>query len=551
MKINSEDRILIRHFISFILGLSLSCLCGIVLLGFCGCDAGVGVAEGEKDLFTQVNLGTTIGSLVEVVGAGPIEVEGYGLVGGLNGTGSVECPVEIRRYLRKYILQNVVGSIDPDEMIDSHDTAVVQLEGFIPQAISGVERFDVRVLALPNTQTRSLEGGWLYTSDLKERGGFDIRLEVLGEASGPVFINKLGDSKLNPRVGYVLGGGKVSGDSSITLVIRRPSYQVSSRIALRLTERFGEGVADAMSQGRLKLTVPGRYERQRRRFVDIVLSTYLAEEPGIVSERVLRLVKELAVGTNKYESEAGLEAIGKASLPKLSVLLNSSNEEVRFRAARCIQNIGGEEGIEVLEEMAFDDDFKFRVAAIETIGAAGREDRSTSISRRLLREKDIDVRVAAYKNLIKLDDITVARDIVGGTFFVDEVYRSNRRTIYVSRRKVPRVVLFGAPMYCEGDIFVELGGGDIVINAPKGQEYVTVMRRHPRRPDIGPIKLRSTYRVGDIISRLCEDPEKEDDDDIVGLGVHYSDLILVLKRLVDSGAVDAEFEAGPLPEMKR
>ena len=38
------------------------------------------------------DLGDTVGSLAEVFGPEIIGVEGYGLVGGLSGTGSSECP---------------------------------------------------------------------------------------------------------------------------------------------------------------------------------------------------------------------------------------------------------------------------------------------------------------------------------------------------------------------------------------------------------------------------------------------------------------------------
>ena len=63
--------------------------------------------RGVEGLETPTDLGATIGSLVEVVYPESIPVEGYGVVGGLNGTGSAACPPQIRTYLTQYILKKL------------------------------------------------------------------------------------------------------------------------------------------------------------------------------------------------------------------------------------------------------------------------------------------------------------------------------------------------------------------------------------------------------------------------------------------------------------
>ena len=47
----------------------------------------------------QMDSEVTIGSIVQIDSPESILVEGVGLVGGLNGKGSSECPPEIRQYL--------------------------------------------------------------------------------------------------------------------------------------------------------------------------------------------------------------------------------------------------------------------------------------------------------------------------------------------------------------------------------------------------------------------------------------------------------------------
>ena len=65
--------------------IKIVCAISILLIGFfiAGCGEPVG-----KELAPDIDLGPTIGSLAEVFSPEPILVEGYGMVAGLNGTGS-------------------------------------------------------------------------------------------------------------------------------------------------------------------------------------------------------------------------------------------------------------------------------------------------------------------------------------------------------------------------------------------------------------------------------------------------------------------------------
>ncbi|MHC4644375.1 MAG: hypothetical protein ACYTBJ_02650, partial [Planctomycetota bacterium] len=56
-----------------------------------GCGREVKTGPGE-----QVELEGTIGSFTNIFLPESMPVQGYGLVGGLNGTGSPECPSNIR-----------------------------------------------------------------------------------------------------------------------------------------------------------------------------------------------------------------------------------------------------------------------------------------------------------------------------------------------------------------------------------------------------------------------------------------------------------------------
>ncbi len=524
----------------------------IILLIACfanGCGRRFRTTGRSEELAPLTELGTTIGSLAEITTPELIAIEGYGLVGGLKGTGSAECPPRIREYLKQYILTQLPEQkLDIEKFINSLDTAVVRVEGIMPAAASKNQYFDVRLVALPGTQTTSLENGWLYGAELQAKGTFGMNMKVLANAEGPVFIDKIDTSNTNKRLGYILAGGRSLEQFKINLLFRRQDYRLTSLVRNQLNERFGYGTAKAVSPNRIELKVPDKYKERKQRFASIVKAMYLDHRPEVIEERIKMFVRKLAVSEDKHESEIALEAIGNASLSKLPVLLNSSDKEVRLRAARCILNLGSDRGFQTLREMALDSDSAYRIEALDAITTAASRNDATALSRRLLRDDDFGIRIAAYERLRKLDDIAVTQRHVARSFYLEQITQTEHKAIFVSRSGQPRIVLFGAPLRCRDNIFVQSADGNITINAPSGQQYVSIIRKHPRRPDVV-LKLKSSFELVDIILKLCEEPLQKDKKARHGLGISYADMIALLKQMCDKGAVRAEFRAGPLPKI--
>jgi len=521
------------------------------LLAFCltsGCGRILRANRSSKESSAAAELGTTIGILADVIVPESIPVEGYGLVGGLNGTGSAECSPPIRTYLKQYILTQLPERIDVDKFIESHDTAVVHVEGVIPAAASKNQSFDVKVTTLPGTQTISLENGWLYSTELVLKGTFGISTRLLAKAEGPLFIDKIGTSKSDVKLAYVLGGGKVAEENTINLVIRKPDYRVISLIRNRLDERFGYGTAKAVSPGRIELNVPDKYRGTKQQFAEMVRTLFLDNRPESSQERIETLVGRLASSPNKDISEIALEAIGNESLGELSNLLNSSEEQVRLRTARCMLNLGSDQGLPTLREMAIDRNSTYRLEALQAIATAARRDDVSAISRKLLRDKDFDIRLAAFEQLQKINDFAVTKRLVARSFYLEQTAQTEHKVIFVSRSGQPRIVLFGAPIYCRDSIFVQSADGNITINASPGDNYVSIIRKHPRRPDVI-LQLKSSFDLIDIILTLCEEPLTKDKQERQGLGVSYSDMIALLKQMCDKGVITADFRAGLLSKI--
>ena len=525
----------------------------IALLIVCASGGCGGQGRGAKDLTDSVDLGPTIGSLANVLAPEPAAVEGYGVVGGLNRTGSADCPPQIRAYLKRHIQKQLASTGDParlniEHYLGSPETAVVLIEGVIPAIPLKNQYFDVRVTALPGTQTTSLEGGVLFNNELKRPGSFGISTDVLADAEGPIFTDKNNANQMDPKIGYVLAGGKVLSEYRIILVLLEPDFRMANRIRNRLNGRFGNGTARAVLPGRVEVLVPDQYKEQKRRFVSLIKAIYLTQEPEATVERIRTLVKRLADSQDQYESEIGLEAIGNQSLGGLSVLLNSADERVRLHAARCMLNLGSDAGLGALRQIAMDARSPNRLEALKAITLGARRPEAASIARKLLRDNDFHITLAAYHHLRQIDDIAITQEFIGRNFYLVQTAQTNRKAIYASRSGQPQIVLFGAPLQCHPNIFVESADGEITMNAPAGRNYVTIMRKHPKRPGVV-ARLNSSFDLGDIIKTLCEEPPKEDDKGRAGLGVSYAQAIVLLKRMCDKGAVDAEFHTGDLPKI--
>lgn len=512
------------------------------LAGSCG-----ELQSGSKEL---KKLGTTVGSLCDVVSTDFIAVEGYGIVGGLRGTGSSECPMRIREYLRQYILKQMTDRrTNIDGFINSLDTAVVRVHGTMSTSVMESRSFDVQVTALPGTQTTSLEGGRLHSTELKLIGRFSVATRVFATARGAVFMDTLNRDEIDKKTGYVLGGGTVIGEYPFGLVLRKPDFTIANIIRNRLNGRFGPNTAKAETDRHIELNVPARYGKQKQHFISMVKLMYLGETEEITKERIETFVGKLAAGEDMDESEIVLEAIGNASVSKLAGLLNSGNEEVRLRAGRCMLNLGSDGGLETLKKIATDKDSSYRLEALEAITAGANRNDASAISRLLLRDEDFNIRLSAYEQLRELDDIAVIRRPVARSFYLEQIAQTGYKTIYVSRSDQGRIVLFGAPIVCSDNLFIQSANGEITIDSRPGQKYASLMRKHPKLPTVmGP--LRSSLELGDIIETLCEEPVKRSEQARIGLGVSYSEMIALLKQMYEKGAVEADFEAGPLPSIE-
>ena len=519
-------------------------------LALIGCQPARSDGDGAK--FDESG-DTMVGSLGKVYRFAPIPVRGFGIVAGLAGTGSSECPPVIRSALVTYILKQVTDKsrINPEEFINSTDTAVVEIYGTIPLLASRGHSFDLKVSAMSGTQTMSLDGGRLFTAELKSASELSVaevlmsapHLTTLAMAQGPIFIDKLSSKNIDPRTAYILGGGRAMNDSQVLLALFKADYLVANAIRNRINERFGPNTARAVLPNEIDLNIPAKFRYNKERFLSMVESLSMNTNSFVQQKRIKTLTAALASGADKEGAEIALAAIGKPAISELRKLVKSNDEAVRFHSARCMLQAGDDSAVLILAGIANNKSSGRRIEAIETIGANARKNDAIPTLAPLLSDEDFSVRYASYTQLRMLEDISIKQRLVGKDFFVDNVICSGPKIIYASRRDTGRIVLFNSPIECEKNIFIESPDKQITINSTASQDFITVMRQHPTQSRmIGPLRCR--FDLADVIQTICGYSSEGSTKSRPGLSVPYTELLPLLKQMCRQGAIKADFRIG-------
>ncbi len=173
----------------------------------------------------------TIGAEATFRGIDPTLVSGLGIVVGLNGTGgadnldqAVQATME-REAARNGIGRGAIGAnyprfenLTPSEFIRNKNVAVVIVEARVAPGTPEGSPFDVYVRTLPGSSVTSLEGGTLWSTDLRigPAAVFGaIKTRRIAKAAGPIFINPFSDPSIGASgelqvtrtSGRILAGG--------------------------------------------------------------------------------------------------------------------------------------------------------------------------------------------------------------------------------------------------------------------------------------------------------------------------------------------------------
>jgi flagellar basal body P-ring protein FlgI len=516
----------------------------------------------------------TVGSEVVIDGFTPVLVRGYGLVVGLDGTGCTTLPPDLREYMTREMERRGVGStrsgmgdLSPDRMLAAADTAVVIVEGLIPPGAVAAQPaamgghpatgFDVRVYLHPDTDATSLDGGRLFTCELRPVTTPDrlpptgsMQAASMAEARGEVFVNPfaapgtaVGDSVDRTR-GRILLGGEATVDLPLKLRLLTPSHARAEIITAAINTRFPRepGMRSETAVGEtgesIRINVPVSWRSDPDRFIDTLRHMTIRQtNPESVAASVGRIVtQDPGYGGTAM---ARWHALGPRALPVIREYYDAPNLPVRSAALEAGARLGDALVVPPLLRMLRSDSADDRRDAVRLLREPVEDPRIEFSLLEALDDEDLEVRLSAYEGLNARNSLLLDRSMVGEDFLLD-VVESRYPMLYVAQVGRPRIVVFGSDLELGAPLPVEVWSGRMILKEMLEEPEMLEIFYRPRAG--APAELHESPRgVRELIIRLGGDRTMRTRDP--GLGLTYAEILGALYELRRAGTLDADFKA--------
>jgi len=224
-------------------------------------------------------------------GVRPNQVQGYGLVVGLNGTGDKDKTAFTNQTLAS-MLRHMDVNINPAS-VKVKNVAGVMVTAELPPFVKPGTMIDLVVSSLGDAT--SLQGGTLLTTQLM---GVDGKVYVVAQGSlsvGGFAITGQGGSvqKNHPTVGRIVQGGTVErevpvrwqGRETFSLKLGRPDFTTAARVAEAVNARLPGAQARPLDSSTVEFNVPLNYRENMA--VMVAELENLDVEPDAVGQVVI------------------------------------------------------------------------------------------------------------------------------------------------------------------------------------------------------------------------------------------------------------------------
>lgn len=495
----------------------------------------------------------------------PIIAAGYGLVVNLDGTGSQDVPPQVRAHMIADLAKRGVGEttrgwggLTPSALLDSKDTAVVIVEGIVPQVASGRKPaptgvrknhpnlrgtlFDVQIFVEPSSGTSSLEGGTLLPTILRIGDLRTGRTQAkdIGIAQGPIFINPfadpeaVGSDSIHRTSGRILDGGEVTKTISMQLVLFSPSHNraidIQTAINRRFPEEAGQGVltARAINDELVDITVPPSWSENVDDFMNLMLHINLRSKNA--EKNALDIKRLLVADPSPKNADAASwrwQAIGDRSLPVIRELYDFPEDLPRLAAMRTGGRLGDPIVIDHLLDAAINGvGFSGRLEAIDLLKEMSTDPRIELGLRPLLNDQTLEIRLRTAEALIDRGDYTMKGGVVDKKFelFVAE---SEYPLIYCTQAGLPRIIVLG-DLKIQNPIMFDTWSHRLIIRDSKEEENL-INVRYQAKDQRGIMLEQTSTTLPAFICFLAHKPIPESPSK--GLNLSYSRTVGVLHSL--------------------
>jgi hypothetical protein len=541
--------------------------------------------------------------------AGSILVSGFGLVVGLPGTGGGDLPPRIAGSMERQLAQMqmtrssdaLVGTIfegkTPAQILRMKEVAVVIVyAAVVPGAPDGTE-FDVYVTTVNKGPEISLDGGRLYSTELRPGPPAvfgSLNTKPIATARGPVFVNPFAVNSvdaLSRQNGRVLGGGEIKNSMNLELILDNESHSRATSVVSAINNRFpgtpgGEPTARGRTGRIIQITVPQSYREDAESFVQTLLHVQIQQ--GQSQEFARRYVQAMKNQPALADDMSWcLQALPqKAAVTFLRELYDSTELGIKMAGLRAGAALGDAMAAPALKQLATDGPIMVRAEAVSLLGKLSAGPTVDAALRAQLDAKELSVRVAAYEALVERAEILQLRrlngsrtrspsvahvssvepdpipqgavlTLPGGTLqgvqrksisgkFILDIVPSGDPLIYVTQTGRPRIVVFGSGLTLTKPSVVSAWSDRLILTCDTPTDDFRIFYKQPdRMDDFGEvIPGQSTWGkapgdLADMVEFLARAPSVEDPRP--GLGLTYSEVVSALHAFHKAKAIPAAF----------
>lgn len=550
-------------------------ICLLVLTGFCGCASGLlkmpGSAmfgkfpdlkkkkdkkEDEEDNdFGNKTDTPLLKEYVSIQGNNTVVLRAVGLVVGLDGTGDDPPPSALYTALRHEMSRRGVEPRDQKKLLQSKDTCLVVVTAYLPAMVRKGQKFDVTVAVPPNSDARSLKGGWLLETRLFEEQNVEGRGSMKGREYGVAYgavLTAPGVEKDPTRISGELRrgtipGGAISGterDLSIFLMNNKRGFRNAKRVSEVISERFnhydrfGQRVplATAKTDAMLTLKVHPSYRNNFPRYQQVIRNIAFKEDEIPRRLRMEKLETEITEPENSQSAALQLEAIGTSGIPFLRRALESSDVEVRFHAAQALAYLGDASGVAVLKE-ATEKKPALRAYALAALSVVDDVEAVMAI-RELMSADQLETRYGALRAMQELapNDPSLRRIEFEKRFDLYLIDSAGQPMSHVTRRRTAEVVLFNAAQKLRLPAILNAGRFIRVIGE-SGDNHVVISKYSVGKDE--PEQRTVSASLAEIIA-ACGD-----------LGANYPDIVQMMIEAEQQHNLEGQFGIDRMPQAGR
>ncbi|MDR1741223.1 MAG: flagellar basal body P-ring protein FlgI [Synergistaceae bacterium] len=235
----------------------------VIFLLFAAASAAAAASVNLRDMdYTRMHPNVRIKDIADIEGARPNQLNGIGIVTGLNGTGD-------KTLMTRQIMRNLLkqyGLNLEDRAVVPKNVAIVSITAELPPYVRPGQTIDVVVGTMGDA--KSLQGGTLLQAPLRAADG-----GIYAVAQGPVLVGGYTASgatatttKNVPTAGRIPGGAIVEREvptdhtsgGQMALLLRMPDFTTAQRVSDTINSTFGM-VARPVDAGRVVVELPGQY----------------------------------------------------------------------------------------------------------------------------------------------------------------------------------------------------------------------------------------------------------------------------------------------------